>query len=100
MLQESTAAPTGKHIAVLGSYDPHLKTAVLKADKIKEWIGKGAQASASVHNLLVREGVIEGKKKSIKMPKPEVKEAPVEEVNPPASGEEAPAEEAKEEKAE
>lgn len=100
VLQENSAAPTGKHIALLGSYDPHLKKAVLKADKIKEWIGKGAQTSKSVHNLFLREGVIEGKKKAIKMPKPAVKEAPVEEVNPSAGGEEAKAEEPKvEEKA-
>ncbi len=83
VLQENSVAPTGKHIAWLGSYDPHLKQAVIKADKIKEWIGKGAQVSDSVYNLLVKEGVVEGKKRSIKMPKPEAKkEAPVEEVKP------------------
>ncbi|EKD86245.1 MAG: 30S ribosomal protein S16 [uncultured bacterium] len=80
VLQENTVAPTGKHIALLGSYDPHLKKAVLKADKIKEWIGKGAQVSNSVYNLFLKEGVIEGKKRAVKMPKPEVKEVPVEEV--------------------
>lgn len=74
VLQQNSAAPTGKHVEVLGSYDPHSKAAVLKADKIKEWIGKGAQASDSVYNLLVREGVVEGKKRAVKMP---VKEVPV-----------------------
>ncbi|EKE16192.1 MAG: hypothetical protein ACD_11C00028G0019 [uncultured bacterium] len=81
VLQDRTAAPTGKHIAVLGSYDPHSKVAVLKKDKIQEWIGKGAQASVSVHNIFVREGVITEKKKAVKMEKPKKKEeAPVEEV--------------------
>jgi len=32
VLQENSTAPTGKHIALLGSYDPHLKKAVLKAE--------------------------------------------------------------------
>lgn len=78
VLQEHTVAPGGRHIAVLGSYDPHQKKAVLKVDKIKEWITKGAQVSDSVYNLLIKEGAIEGKKRAIKMEKPKVKEAPVE----------------------
>jgi len=73
VLQENTSAPTGKHIDLLGSYDPHLKKAVLKSDKIKEWIGKGAQVSDSAYNLFLREGILEGKKRTIRMPKPEVK---------------------------
>lgn len=93
VLQEHTIAPGGRHVEVLGSYDPHMKKAVLKAEKINEWIGKGAQASPSVHNLLVREGVVSGDKRKIKMPKAEVKEIPVEE----AKTEEAPVEEKKEE---
>jgi small subunit ribosomal protein S16 len=82
VLQQHTAAPTGRHVAVLGSYDPHQKVAVLKADKIKEWIAKGAQVSNSVYNLFVKEGVIEGKKRAIKMAKavvPVVEEVKAEE---------------------
>lgn len=86
VLQEHTVAPTGRHVAVLGSYDPHQKVAVLKADKIKEWIAKGAQVSTTVYNLFVKEGVIEGKKRAVKMEKPvapvieEAQAAPAEEV--------------------
>ncbi len=79
VLQEHTVAPGGRHVAVLGSYDPNRKVAVLKADKIKEWIAKGAQASDSAHNLFVREGIIDGKKRAIKMEKPKAKEIPAEE---------------------
>ena len=75
VLQEHTVAPGGRHVAVLGSYDPNRKVAVLKADKIKEWIAKGAQASDSAHNLFVREGIIDGKKRAIKMEKPKAKPA-------------------------
>ena len=74
VLQQHTAAPTGRHVAVLGSYDPHQKVAVLKADKIKEWVAKGAQVSNSVYNLFIKEGVLEGKKRQIKMEKPVVAE--------------------------
>lgn len=103
-VQEHTVAPGGRHVEVVGSYDPHTKQAVFKADRVKYWLSQGAQASESVHNLLVREKVIEGKKREKKIPKPaapteEVKaeETPTEEVNLPAGGEEAPAAEAKEE---
>lgn len=100
VLQENTVAPTGRHVAVLGSYDPHHKVAVLKADEIKEWIDKGAQVSDTAYNLFVKEGIIEGKKRAVKIPKPEPKveekvESPKvepgekkEDVNPPAGGEE------------
>jgi len=93
VLQEHTIAPGGRHVAVLGSYDPHQKKAVIKADKVKEWIAKGAQVSDSVYNLFIKEGVVEGKKRAIKMEKPKVKETPVE----TAKAEETKTEEAKEE---
>ncbi len=78
VLQQHTMAPTGKHVAVLGSYDPHQKRAVLKIDKIKEWISKGAQLSDSVYNLCIREGALEGKKRAVKMERPKPVVAPVE----------------------
>jgi len=83
VLQQHTTAPGGRHVAMLGSYDPHQKIAILKADKIKEWIAKGAQVSDSAYNLFVKEGIIEGKKRAIKMEKPKapiVEEKKTEEV--------------------
>ena len=91
VLQEHTVAPGGRHVAVLGSYDPHQKKAILKADKIKEWIAKGAQVSDSVYNLFIKEGVVAGKKRAIKMEKPKTKEVPAE----PAKVEEVKSEEPK-----
>ncbi|MFA5777709.1 MAG: 30S ribosomal protein S16 [Parcubacteria group bacterium] len=79
VLQEHTIAPGGRHIEVLGSYDPHMKKAVLKAEKIKEWIGKGAQPSDTAYNLFVKEGVLTGKKRVVKVPKKAVAEVPAEE---------------------
>lgn len=68
VVQEHTAAPSGRHIAIVGSYDPYTKVVILKADEIKEYMANGAQPSDTVHNLLVREGVIDAKKRSVKMP--------------------------------
>jgi len=76
--QEHTIAPNGKHVEVLGSYDPHLKKSVLKVDQIKKLIEKGVNISDSVYNLLVKEKVIEGKKRAVKMPQPKKEVTPAE----------------------
>lgn len=92
VLQEHTKAPGKRHVEILGSYDPHKKTTILKKERILYWIGQGAQTSPVVTNLLIREGVIEGKKVAKKMPRPVAKEeAKAEEA--PAVAEEAKAEE-------
>ena len=50
----------GGFIAELGSYDPHANppTAVIDADKAREWIAKGAQPSEAAEKILRRMGVI------------------------------------------
>lgn len=76
VLQEHTVAPGGRHIEVMGSHNPHTKETVLRTERIQYWMGQGAQLSPTVHNLLVKEGVIDGKKIVVKMDRP-VKEEPV-----------------------
>lgn len=90
-VQEKNAAPGGRHKAIVGSYDPHSKAITLQADEIKRWIANGAQPSDSVHNLLVREGVITAPKRTVKLPEKVVEETPVEEA-PAAAEAEAPVE--------
>lgn len=108
VVQEHTIAPGGNHIEILGSYDPHKKVSVLKAERVKYWIEKGAQVSDTAWNLFVKEGIIEGKKRAVKMPKKAVEPAsakatadkPVEasiEASKKASKEEVAKEEKKEE---
>lgn len=97
MLQEHTIAPGGRHIEVLGSYNPHSKEAVLKEDRIKYWVSKGAQMSDTAANLFMKKGVIEGAKRRVKVPAKKVEET-VAEAAPaeaPKAEETAPAEEAK-----
>jgi small subunit ribosomal protein S16 len=60
------------YLELLGSYNPHMNDAgfVPKTDRIKYWMEKGAQPSPTVHNLLVKNGVIKGdKKKSVYLTK-------------------------------
>jgi len=74
VLQEKAVAPGGRHVEILGSHDPHLKNTVIKEDRIKYWLEKGAQASDTVHNLLVTKGVITDKKRAVKIPAKKVEE--------------------------
>jgi len=60
-------APSGKHVEILGSYDPHFKKGVFKKERIEHWVKNGAQISDSVYNVLVSQGIIKGKKRFIKI---------------------------------
>lgn len=74
VLQEHTKAPGKRHVEILGSYDPHKKTTIIKKERILYWISMGAQTSPVVTNLLIREGVLDRKKIAKKMPRPVAKE--------------------------
>lgn len=63
VVTEHTRGPkAGDNVEVLGSYDPKSDTKAFKADRVKHWISVGAQVSDTAHNLLVGEGIIDGKK--------------------------------------
>ena len=53
----------------LGYYDPLTKKTSVKAERAKYWIQVGAQATPTVHNLMVREKVISSPKIAIKISK-------------------------------
>lgn len=77
VLTEKTNPVRGKFIEILGNYNPRLKTKALKAERIKYWLSKGAQPSATVHNLLVSENIISGPKVKAWRPKKKTQEAKV-----------------------
>ncbi len=101
---------SGKYVEKVGFYNPKTKENGFNAERITYWMSMGAQTSPRIHNMLVSEGIIKGKKINV-LPKKspivseseEAEEAP--EAAPakeetPAEEEtvtEAPAEEAKEE---
>jgi len=87
VVQEKSKAPSGKHIAIVGSYDPHSKQTILKENEIKEFLANGAQPSDSVYNLLVRNGVIKGEKRVVKLPEKKEEEKTEEETTEEASEE-------------
>lgn len=63
IISEKTKDPWGTFLEQLGHLNPHTKQTALKIDRIKYWISVGAQMSNTVNNLLVKEGIIEEKKK-------------------------------------
>lgn len=64
IVSEKTKDTQAGTLENLGIYNPVLKDKVIELNKerINYWISVGAQPSASVNNLLVREGVIKGDK--------------------------------------
>lgn len=55
---------SGKPVEVLGSYDPRKDKGANHVDgeKVKYWISKGAQISETVHNFLIDQKILTGKK--------------------------------------
>lgn len=87
VVDSRTGPKSNKHIDLLGSYDPKVDRVQINAQRASEWLAKGVQASPTVHNILVSEGVIDGKKINV-LPKksaPEPEETSTEEA--PASEE-------------
>jgi small subunit ribosomal protein S16 len=64
IISEKSRDPYGDVLEILGSYNPHSKELAVKTDRIKYWISKGAQLTATVNNLLVEKKIIEGQKQT------------------------------------
>ncbi len=62
VLEKTSSPKAGKYVQLLGTYNPRTKATTLNQEALKGWIGKGAQVSDSLHNLLVKEGVIDAPK--------------------------------------
>lgn len=58
VVSESSKDLYGKHLEILGHYDPFTKVIEVKKDRIQYWISVGAQPSPTAHNLLVDQNVI------------------------------------------
>ena len=82
VLQEKEWAPSSTVIEILGHMDPHTNpaTVVLKTERIQYWLGKGAQTSNTMHNILLNAGIVQGKKKRVVYGKGEPVEAKVAET--------------------
>jgi len=62
LTDSKNSTKSGKFLEVLGTYNPKSGEVKLRTDRMKYWLGVGAKVSDTVHNFLVKEKVIEGKK--------------------------------------
>ncbi len=98
VLTDSKNGPkSGRYLKILGWYDTRIKNKVeqLEVEAIKDWMSKGAKLSVTLHNFLVSNKVITGKKINA-LPKKTVQKAEVapEAAKAPAAPAPAPAAEA------
>lgn len=65
LTDSKNSAKSGKFKEILGSYNLKSGEVLFKEDRIKYWIGCGAQVSDTVHNFLVQQKLITGKKRNV-----------------------------------
>ena len=69
---------TGNFLEILGSYDARKGKPIINTERAKHWLSMGAQASGTVHNILVDLKAVTAKKINVLGKKtPIIKEAPV-----------------------
>ena len=62
LTDSKNSTKSGRFAEVLGSYDPRKTIEIFDTEKIKHWLSKGAGLTPSVSNLLIKKGIIRGKK--------------------------------------
>jgi len=64
IVSEKTKDTQGRSLEIIGKYNPIVNPKVLDIDKerVLYWISVGAQPSNTVNNILIKEGIITGKK--------------------------------------
>jgi small subunit ribosomal protein S16 len=62
VVTQKTAGPKRKYLELLGNINRKTKSISLNKERILYWISKGAQPSETIHNLLISQGIITGKK--------------------------------------
>ncbi len=80
LTDSKNSTKSGKLLEVLGSHDSRNdKNTSIVADRVKHWLSVGAKATGTVHNMLISNKIIEGKKVNV-LPKKTVAkvETPVE----------------------
>lgn len=65
----------GPPVEQIGSYDPSTKEASIDKNRTDYWLLVGAKPTASIHNLLVKQGIISGPKIAIKIKRKEAEPA-------------------------
>jgi small subunit ribosomal protein S16 len=66
LTDSKNSTKSGRFLEILGTYNPKAKTAAektsFKVDRINYWLSQGAKLSDTMHNFLVHQKVLVGKK--------------------------------------
>ena len=65
LTDSKNSTKSGKFLEIVGTYNPKMGLANFKTERIVYWMSKGAKLSDTMHNFLVHQKVIEGKKKNV-----------------------------------
>ncbi len=65
LTDSKNSTKSGRFLEIVGTYNPKAGETKFETERIKYWMGKGAKLSDTMHNFLVHEKVIEGKKKNV-----------------------------------
>ena len=73
VVDSTVAVRKGKPVELLGTHDTVRKKTSLDSERILYWMSQGAQVSDTMHNILIKNGVIEGVKVNVLPKKSPVK---------------------------
>jgi len=62
LTDSKNSTKSGKFLEIVGTYNPKKGEANFESEKILYWMSKGAKLSDTMHNFLVHQKIIEGKK--------------------------------------
>jgi small subunit ribosomal protein S16 len=62
LTDSKNSTKSGRFLELMGTYNPKKGETVFDGERIKHWMKNGAQLSDTVHNFLVKEKIIAGKK--------------------------------------
>ena len=65
LTDSKNSTKSGRFLEIVGTYNPKAGETKFDTDRIKHWMKMGAQVSDTVHNFLVHQKVLEGKKKNV-----------------------------------
>ena len=64
VVDKRASTKSNKTIDLIGNYNPKLGQITINGEKAKQWLAQGVQASDTVHNMLISQKIIEGKKRN------------------------------------
>lgn len=65
LTDSKNSTKSGKFLEIVGTYNPKAGETSFKTERIQYWISKGAKLSDTMHNFMVHQKVIEGKKRNV-----------------------------------